>query len=71
VTAPLAIRQCRRCGTLYAGTCATCIVNGQAIAAYNARCNDNAPRAPEPERSTREHATECGARRDVWKGWAR
>jgi hypothetical protein len=66
VSAPLAIRQCRRCGTIYAGSCATCIVNEQAIAAYNTHCNDNAPRAPEPERDTREHTREIGKFAGMW-----
>ena len=66
------IRQCRRCRTLYNAQfpCATCAQWDSAIEAVNARCNENAPPMPEPERDTREHATEAG-RRDAWKGWAK
>ena len=67
----IALRWCKRCNSPYLETCSVCVRTDAAIAACNARCNDNAPPAPEPERDTPEHLMECGALHDPWKGWMR
>ena len=62
----MTLRQCKF-KHLYSGdACPTCAQWEANRLAYNARCNDNAPPMPEPERDTREHLREAGARMDVW-----